>query len=360
MRFLVAFVSTFLALTALYLVAYRVVDPDSEYGTGKFPPPLANARQTKQKAFKSFAATHNVEGLILGSSRSMQMEPALAEKLTGYQFFNFSVQNAMVEDYLAIYRWVLAQGANPKLLVIGVDVEALDPADKIDVRLRHNEPLDAVLTGQSGELTDKVERAGDELNIENAMAIAKGVELKVRPAKQTDVVEPDGHTEYPYDEEDIRSGKFNLQKMIAQTIPTYAANYKNMDKLSPQREEWLTQLVQEAAAHHAEVFLWVPPLHPETVKVLDQSTPYGDRLKDTIAFVQSLQAQFPSTVRAVDLSSPEKFGGNDTDWRDGAHMNKRNATRALTTILTPETGRNSIPKQDPRSAIPDPRSPHGL
>ncbi len=353
MRFLAVFVSTFLLLAALYLVSYRVVDPDSEYGTGKFPPPLANARQTKQNIFKTYAASHQIEGLILGSSRSMQLEPALAQKLTGFQFFNFSVQNAMVEDYLAIYRWVLSQGANPKLLMVGVDVEAFDPADKIDQRLLHNEPLELALTGQSSGMTDKVERAGDELNIENAIAVVKGLELKVRPAKQTDIVEPDGHTEYPYDEEDIRSGKFNLEKMIGQTIPTYAANYKGMDKLSPQREAWLTQLVHEAAAHNTRVILWVPPLHPETVRVLDQSTPYGDRLKDTIAFVQSLQTQFPNTVKAVDLSSPDKFGGNETDWRDGAHMNKLNAERALTTMLSPETPRHSIPN-------PGPRSPHGL
>src|SRR5438445_13736810 len=116
MKFLAVFVSTFLVLAALYLGAYRVVDPDSEYGTGKYPPPLANARETKQTIFKTYAASHKVQGLILGSSRSMQMEPALAEKLTGYPFFNFSVQNAMVEDDLAIYRWVLSQGADPKLL----------------------------------------------------------------------------------------------------------------------------------------------------------------------------------------------------------------------------------------------------
>ena len=357
MRFLIVFVSTFLVLAGLYLAAYRLVDPDSEYGTGKFPPPLANARETKQRMFKAFAATHKVEGLILGSSRSMQLEPDLAKQLTGYTFFNFSVQNAMVEDYLAAYRWVLAQGADPKLLVVGVDVEALDPADKIDQRLLHNETLMTALQGTSParfqRIASTIGRSIDELNIENASAIAKGVELKVRPARQTDVVEADGHTEYPLDEQDKRSGKFDLQRSIGLTIPTYAANYRNMNRLSPQRKAWLEDLVREAAAHQAKVLLWVPPLHPETVVALNASTPYGQRLQDLVAYVNELQTKFPDTVRAFDLSSPDKFGGNDLDWRDGAHMNKQNAQRALTKMLEPTTS-------DPRSETRDPRSKNGF
>jgi hypothetical protein len=339
MRFLLAFVSTFLVLVALYLAAYREVDPDSEYGTGTFPAPLANARETKQKLFKAYAASHPVDGLILGSSRSMLLEPALADRLSGHTFFNFSVQNAMVEDYLAIYRWVREQGVEPKMLVVGVDVEAFDPADKIDERLRHNEPLFTALNGSPpsslSSLAETVTRSGDELNIENAEGIAKGVELKLRPAKQTDVVEADGHTEYPLDDELVRSGKFDLERLIGQTIPTYAANYRNMDRLSPRREQWLRDLVSEAQSRGAKVILWVPPLHPETVRALNQSTPYGERLKDVVAFVENLATEFPGTVSAYDLSSPDKFGGNDQDWRDGAHMNKRNADRALKAMFAP-------------------------
>lgn len=350
MRFLFVFAWTFLILAALFLLTYRFVDPDSEYGTNRFPPPLANARQTKQQTFKAFVATQKVDGLFLGSSRSMALEPALAQKLTGYRFFNFSVQNAMAEDYLAIYRWVLKQGQDPKLLIVGVDVEAFDPSNKIDERLRDNNALLTALdsTAKPTPITT-ITRAGDELNIENALAIAKGIQLKVRPARQTDVVEPDGHTEYPFDEADARSGKFNLGKMIGQTIPTYAANYKGMNKLSPEREERLTQLVQEAAAHQAKVILWVPPLHPETVKVLDESTPYGERLKDTIALAQRLAEQYPGTVTAIDLSSPDKFGGNESDWRDGAHMKKQNAERALAAMLSTQAVQTASPTGDTRS-----------
>lgn len=342
MRFFVVFFSVFLLLVVCYLALFRVVDPRSEYGTGKFPAPLANARVTKQKKFKDYLVNHKIDGLVLGSSRSMLFDPKVIDKKTGHVFFNFSVENAMVEDYLAIYRWVLKQGVKPKMLIVGLDVEALNPSDKIDDRLQDNSAMLAALedtkTGFLDRTSSSLAKASNALTIQSALAMEKGVQLKFRPTPQTDIVEPDGHTEYPTYEKDRAAGTFDLEKKIGETIPGYSAQYKDMDKLSPMRVGRLQELVQEATTNGATVILWVPPLHPETVVKLTDSTPYAARLKETVKLAQDTAAKFPGQVQAFDFSSPDKFGGNDKDWRDGAHMDKRNAARVLGKMLGSASG----------------------
>jgi hypothetical protein len=343
MKFFVAFFCTFLLLVATYLGLYRVIDPRGQFGTGIFPAPLANARVSKQKKLRAYEKTHAVNSLILGSSRSMLFDPAVIDKKTGLVFFNFAVENAMVEDYLAVYRWVKSQGVKPKMLIVGLDVEALNNSNKMDERLQDNPALYNALKGapQSslGErLRLMLSEASNALTIQNAMAMFQGIKLKVRPAPQTDIVQPDGHTEYPVYEKMHQAGTWDLQAKISETIPGYSAEYKDMTSLSDERKAQLLTLVKEATGDGAKTILWIPPLHPVTVKKLAEATPYPARLMDTIHFAESVAAQYPRSVFAVDLSTPERFGGNDSDWRDGAHMNKKNAELALEKMLGATTG----------------------
>ncbi|MEA2553809.1 MAG: hypothetical protein QOJ65_1985 [Fimbriimonadaceae bacterium] len=337
LKFVGVFAITFLILLVGYLALYRLVDPRSEYGTGVFPAPLANARVTKQSLFKEYNAGHKVDALILGSSRSMPFSADIADRVSGHSFFNFSVESAMAEDYLAVYRWARQQGIQPKIIVVGLDVEALHPFLKTDDRLVGSPTLYEALTGHQGVLANvgyALSRTSDKLTIQNAQALLKGIQLKLRPSAQTEIVQADGHDEYPAYEAQVRAGTFNLERGISTTLPWYANQYKDMSRLSKERKGRVAQLVREAVTDGVEVILWIPPLHPRTVKKLGESTPYSARLRETIEFAQELASAFPGKVHAYDLSSPDKFGGDDTDWRDGAHMNNANAERALRKLLS--------------------------
>jgi hypothetical protein len=335
MKFFVTFFATFLVLTISYLAIYQIVDPRGEFQTGKFPQPLANARISKQSSFRTYHSEAPVQGLILGSSRSMPLEPRVAEAVTGHRFFNFSVENAKAEDYLAIYRWVKSQGVQPKHLIIGLDVEALHSDDQLDERLTGSPELHRALlrkTGQPSVLESadtRLNQAGTALTIQSAIAVSKGVALKVRPVRQADVVQADGHTDYPIYKEKKAEGSWDLERMIGAIIPTYVSQFKGMQGLSEERKRRLAELLAEAAQDGAAVDLWIPPLHSKTVDAL-KDTPYEQRKAEVFAYAQEIAAKYGA--RVYDFSRAANFGGSDTDFRDGAHMDHVNAEKVLRAI----------------------------
>jgi len=343
---LIVFLGTFLLFLVGYLALYRVIDPRSEFGTGIFPAPITNARQTKQDIFKRFLAQGPIDGLILGSSRTMMMDPASSPLANHRRFFNFGVENAMLEDDLAVYRWALQQGADPKILIVGLDVEAFDSANHIDDRLQSNARLlETVSPSAKNPLSIQRMRSNatvtsNALTVQSAIAMTRAIELKVKPVPQVAVVSEDGHNEFPVYEELVRTTRFDLPKAISETLPVYTGKYQNMRGLSEQRKQWLIDLIHDAQNHQCKVVLWITPLHPAMADVLEKSTPYGVRLQEVLAFLDHLPSQFPETVRVFDFSLPDRFGGTDDDWIDGAHMNKRNAGRAFDFMM--KSGANGI------------------
>ena len=66
-------------------------------------------------------------GLILGSLRVMQVEPAYLEVKTGCSFYNAGVNSATAEDYLAMLRFYINTFHQPpRMILLGIDVEAFD------------------------------------------------------------------------------------------------------------------------------------------------------------------------------------------------------------------------------------------
>src|SRR5690349_19786525 len=100
------------------------------------------------KLFSAYRKSRPLQGLILGSSRSMKLRPELLREKTGLEFFNFAVENARAEDYLAIERWVRQQTAPPNLLVVGLDIEALHDDDVPEEQLQANAELQFALAGR--------------------------------------------------------------------------------------------------------------------------------------------------------------------------------------------------------------------
>src|SRR6185369_17883018 len=122
--FVAAFLATTAALTLACYAAIRVVDPYGEFHSGRFPTVVLDSRRQKLVLFKQYNP-RAVTGLIMGSSRSMLLEPRAVDAEFGTRSFNFAVENGHTEDFLAIYRWAVQQGAQPKLIIIGLDVAAL-------------------------------------------------------------------------------------------------------------------------------------------------------------------------------------------------------------------------------------------
>ena len=119
--------------------ARRLASLASELGT-RTPEALQNANAVwamddRDKACERFVQhASSVDLLLLGSSKAMHLSGTVAREL-GRKAFNFWLQNARAEDWLAAFRFALDRGAPLRAVVLLMDVEAHTNAADIDVRL---------------------------------------------------------------------------------------------------------------------------------------------------------------------------------------------------------------------------------
>lgn len=344
MAFLRQVLVSLLILTISYATIGYLVDPEGIFHGRFFPPALLNARAQKVHLYRQFARDAEATGVSLGSSRTMVLDPDVLTELTGYRFFNFGVESARTEDSLAIYRWLRKQGNVPKVVLVGVDVESLNPTRKRDPKLQLSMPLRLALEGGSspgGPVLERIRIAGEQFGNMFRVRYAQEMLTSVRVAlpggpKQATVIEPNGHLAYVRAERLRASGKFNSDSAVRKGLKERLDAYRGMDRLSPLAFDNLQSLLREAAADGAKVVLWLTPNHPVAVDFLTRETNYAELVQLTGSALQSLAATNGCVYH--DLSSMGSFKGTAADWYDDQHMAPANARRVaarLTSTLRP-------------------------
>jgi hypothetical protein len=345
MKFLMLFLAALVALAVLYAASVRLVDPRGDFGSGLLPVVELDARAEKMRLFRAYAAAAPPEGLILGSSRAMKMAPRTLEMETGHRFFNFAVDNARAEDYLAIYRWAREQGMPAKLLVIGLDVEALHNDDRPEPGLVRSDALMRALG--EGELPDSgllarfrgwtlarsLKKYKATFTIEYLSDAARAVRFAVRPQSRPLPLmefEPDGYLRYRRWERQRAAGRFRFDQDLERCLTKYLTRFDNMTELSPRRRAYVRQLVDEARSDGVRVLVWITSLHPVTAGYLEANTGYAALLAATREYERALAAA--DGVATYDFSRPESFDGTDSGWYDCAHIDETNADRVAVAL----------------------------
>jgi hypothetical protein len=332
MRFVALFLAVLAALGAPFVTAGRVVDPRDDFGGAVCPQVTMDSRRDKMRLFKGYAASGGVGGLILGSSRSMKLDPKELESRLGVRFFNFSVDNARAEDFLAIYRWVRTQGITPRYLVVGLDVEALHDGEVSDPRLQENGELLAALRSDvrsAGPLA-RFARAVDRYKamftaayVEDLARSVAGCLRRSSTKRPLTELDRDGYLHYVKLEGERAAGVFDVDRQISDTLEGYVTRFRDMHELSPRRRQNLETLIGEAKADGMIVKVWLTTLHPRTAQYLGERTAYADLLSRTRAYLAHLGDTYG--IDGYDYSSPERYGGSLTAWYDGAHIDEKNA-----------------------------------
>ncbi|WP_216327536.1 hypothetical protein [Deinococcus aestuarii] len=347
----------FLKVVLGWVIAFAVllggllwyVDPRGQFGGGRFPTVTLDARRQKMDLFRAFEEQAPVQGLILGSSRSMKLDPAVFSERTGLRFFNFTVDAAKAEDYLAIYRWAKAQGAPIRRVMLGLDVEALHNDNALFTNFRHNPDLRRMLSAEQGGaalvgVEANVSRFKDMFTVEYLRDTFKVVAARARSEQKVPFMQftANGYLHYPGRERQRAAGTFDLTQEVSACLPSYLNIYGGMQSLSPQRWGYLETLVREVQADGGQVEIWISPLHPATTELLANQTRYTQLLGQTRAALASLGRRTGVTVR--DYASPERFGSNAQDWYDCAHIDNRGAELLSRRLLS--EGKGDAPRSD--------------
>jgi len=343
MRFLALFLGVVAVLAGLYAGAVRLVDPHGDFGTGLFPVVNLDARAEKMRLFRAYAAGPAApEGLILGSSRAMKLSPVSLEAETGRRFFNFAVDMARAEDYLAIYRWVRAQGTAIRYLVIGLDVEALHSDDRPDPGLQRNDalmralgPTDLPAPGlrRPHGFVRPIKEYKATFTSQYTGDLLRSVRFFLRPQSRPLPLmefEPDGYLRYRRWESERAAGTFRFDRDMERCLTKSLTRLDEMTGLSRRRRGYLRDLVDEARRDGVRVVLWITSLHPLTERYLEAHTSYASLLEATREYEQRLARD--EGVATYDFSRPANYDGSDTGFYDCDHIDESNASRVVAAL----------------------------
>jgi len=332
-RFLTAFLLTFFVGIAVIAGLNIAVDPFGYFGTGVLPPLVLDDRDQKATALGNLP--QQPATLILGSSRSYQLSPALAERFAAGSAFNFAVTGARTEDYLAILRYVLAQ-PNPRLsrLIIGIEERALMQRGDLNPRLIQSNVLRPYAPRTGG--TDINELAGVTLTWDATYSTLLSIRRAIlRPDIHRTAFDDAGYIVQTSWDRAIAAGTYDQGAEIRGTIRNYLPDFGQIDGLSSEGIEYFMELLRIARERGVRVDAFIPPMHPAMLEGL-RALDVEKRIEETRSLLVELEQQ--GLLDYHETASAADFGGSADGFYDGVHMNAANGQLLLCKVLSGSAG----------------------
>lgn len=279
-------------------------------------------------------APSSVDGLILGSSRSLQVK---REWFPGRTTLNLSVSGASLEDDLALFEAARERGIKPALVVLCADPwlmnrnsgqdrwKSVEPQYLRAIRrlgLKEPKPQDP-----QGE---KLYKAGQLLSPSYFQESLKSLwNLRKGPTKAelfTRVVLADGSTEYPeeYTSKRVEDVRAVADRFVAKKSVYALENFHELDADALLRFE---TFIKSLRAGGTEVLLILPPYHPRAYAAFSTTGPYA-RVPEVERWFRTLAER--EGVRVVGSYDPSAVGFTEADFLDGMHARESALTRLFT------------------------------
>ena len=322
-------VGLFLAMLCVaYTAVVVVIDPYGYFGGSSFPNMQPNdARYSKQPLLAAMRRQGKVEGLVLGSSRSMTIPSEELQARTGARFFNFAVQAGWAEDYLAMYRLARRDGVTPRIVVVGLDVrDMFQSGDVPNAVYTHDATFDGLLRygptiSRERAMFEALARFKSLFRAEHFANALRAVALRIRPDPLPFVrYEPAGYIEHPQFEAQIAAGTYPLDTQVSGCAEAQLRYYRpDTARLAPTRQRYLAQLVEEVTSDGARLVVFLTPTRQPVLGALE-ATEFPRLRADLLAYLETLRARHPFAV--VDATDPASFGATTDGWYDCVHFGR--------------------------------------
>ncbi len=315
-----------------------VVNPYAQYAPCFLTPMVQTSRA--QKVEMVGAREPIPDGLILGSSRVLKLEPDYLQEKTGYTFFNAGVYYGKPEDYLAFLRYYQDRfDRAPRMIVLGADVYAFSDVLPPDARLLNNVSL-ASRVPEAITLSDRFHRWQELLSWQQTKLSVKSLKIHLTSAElpaPDESFRSDGLLVYHERQSEIASGTYDFPDALDYNKREYRRLFSNFDKISAQRCQLFERFVNTCRANGTQLVVFLTPLHPELIGHLTETTDYRDRKQQVTRYLQRQAAKYRFAL--WDLVEIHSFAGDPTCFVDGIHPLEPNTRRIIDTILVPQPGK---------------------
>jgi hypothetical protein len=326
------------AATLLILVGglNAYVDPYGYAGTGAFPTAILSDRVTKACLAERLSRPPRL--VVLGSSRSMKIQPSYVRKLTGSPTFNAGVSSGSPQDGWAFVNFLHDRfhGARQRTLWM-VDVEMfrpkpLDPGLLETPALSQYFSLSSRWKARAAGLTTMFSwhTASDSWRVLSASLFASSHATSSRGCSYR----TNGVTQYTragfrrWDIHDAaRARGFSLKQGLALTTQQYTHIYSSeYPALSSQAKLWFSRTLRLLNRWGTRPLIVLTPVQPTMLRAIGPIG-WNRRHAQVVAYLRQLQAH--ESFDLLDASHVASFGGRPRGFYDGVHMTVPNLRRLV-------------------------------
>jgi hypothetical protein len=330
-RFAVCFGGLLLLLLSSVASINWIANPMAQYPTHYFRPMVQESRAEKVQLVNQLES--QPEGIVLGSSRVMKLEPDYLQQVSGQRFFNAGVNYGKPEDYLAWLRLYHDRYESwPRTIIIGIDSSAFSSAIPVDARLINSPDL-ATRIPETITWVDRCSLWKDLFSWNHTKLSCKSLAMQLRNTPLPEPIEhyrPDGLLVYDLREAQIRDGKYDLQSAIAENENEYSSFYLGFKSHSLERRLLMRDIAKLAQENHTRLIVFITPMHPELQAQLNAKANLQKRHDEVLFFLERLSVKYPFEL--FDFADIQSFGGTADLFVDGTHPLEPN-TRKMIDIM---------------------------
>ena len=272
-----------------------------------------NLRETNKKKYN---------GLILGTSSLMTFDLDYLKQKSNFDFFNYTLFNALPSYSLMAYRHFRDDMGKPEIILIGVDFFAFND---------NNIPFEDILKTKilrkySSEKFSFFSRVSSNLNellskktFTQSQNIIKAI-LENKKARRS--LSKNGTLIYKAAEEEIESGRYDFTWQIKRTSKTDSDYYKKFSKFDNNLKE-LQILTKEINDDKVRFLIILPPIHPTYNNNLARISTYN-------SFYENINKLYKEKV--IDLRTIVG-SENDTNYIDSRHIRSIYSRKLIDKLL---------------------------
>lgn len=260
MKFTSIFFSVSLVLFSLLYGLIVAVDPYNKLGNNFFNLETKAVDFARENKFTQIEySPKSYEAFIIGSSTAHRFETQELEKLTGFKSYNYAVQSATPEDYLAITRHILSK-KTPKMVVFFPEFYGMNKEVEAD-DMFYSSPLKNYL---NGDIETKTEEADSKIFKKSYVTTAA-----LNDTFKVLFVNLFGKPKHTY----LEDGDHIYEKFeIGKAIPVTQYSYPNFT-LSAKRESYLREMKRLLSEKGVKIVVITSPLSFEHLRMIDND-PY--------------------------------------------------------------------------------------
>jgi hypothetical protein len=331
-----AYCVTSIALLVLVAAGNMLIDPLDIYGSTLFEPWTVNRYERKLDLAEKVEIPPNV--LIIGNSRMESFDPDQVKGITGEPCFNWALPAAGTSTYLAVLDLALNQCNFPlDTVIVGIDPVAFHPSGFVHAQARMV-PEYAREFGLDPRWSILRQRIFRLLTIDQTGASLLVLRREIVNAGSPPRLEyrADGMANYPFREESILSGEYNLQKVLDERVPVYPEAsfglYEFRELPESSKAEWM-RFLDICTKRDIRVYVFILPMHPQLREAMTEAGA-DSILTQVTDYVKRTVEEQGGTFR--DYTGVESCGGSGDDFYDEVPMRPENCRKILDALLKPQ------------------------